>query len=110
MESYVYMYAGAWAIVMLAIFIWAIRLSYKVEARSPDLVNTSGLPRNAMIFHTVTNWKVARDAETQALRQRMNLLLLFNLAGSRLQLEARSRRGRVKPTGSRRAQHPHGRE
>jgi hypothetical protein len=76
-----YMLSGLWGIVMIAIFIWAIRLSYRIEARSPDLANTSGLPRNAMILHTVTNWKVARDAETQALRRRMNLLLLLNLAG-----------------------------
>jgi hypothetical protein len=34
-----------------------------------------------MILHTATNRKVARDAETQALRRRMNLLLLVNLAG-----------------------------
>jgi len=76
-----YMLASLWGIVMVAIFIWAIRLSYRIEARSPDLANTSGLPRNAMILHTVTNWKVARDAETQALRGRMNRLLLLNLAG-----------------------------
>jgi hypothetical protein len=73
--------AGIWAIVMLAVFIQAIRLSYRIEARSPDLVNRSGLPRNAMIFHTVTNSGVARDAETQAMRRRMNMLLLVDAAG-----------------------------
>lgn len=76
-----YMLTGLWGLVMVAIFIWAVRLSYRIEARSPDLVNRSGLPRKAMILHTVTNWKVARDTETQALRRRMNLLLLINLAG-----------------------------
>ena len=35
----------------------------------------------AQILHTVTNWKVARDPETQALRRRMNRLLLVCLAG-----------------------------
>jgi hypothetical protein len=73
--------AGVWAIVMLAVFIQAIRLSYRIEARSPDLTNTSGFPRNAMIFHTVTNSGVARDPETQAMRRRMNMLLLVNLLG-----------------------------
>jgi hypothetical protein len=73
--------AGVWAIVMLAVFIQAIRLSYRIEARSPDLVNRSGLPQNAMIFHTVTNSGVARDAETQAMRRRMNMLLLVDAAG-----------------------------
>ena len=28
---------GVWALAMLAIFILAIRLSYRIEARSPDL-------------------------------------------------------------------------
>jgi hypothetical protein len=81
MANGVYWYSGVWSLAMLAIFILAIRLSYRIEARSPELQNTSGVPRNAMILHTVTNWKVARDAETQALRRRMNLLLLANLAG-----------------------------
>jgi len=34
-----------------------------------------------MMFHTVTNLRVARDEETQAMRRRMNVLLLVNLAG-----------------------------
>lgn len=72
---------GLWGLAMIVVFIQAIRLSYRIEARSPDLTNRSGVPRKAMIFHTVTNWKVARDAETQAMRRRMNLLLAVNLAG-----------------------------
>lgn len=84
MANNLYMFAGVWAIIMLAIFILAIRLSYRIEARSPDLVNKSGIPRNAMIFHTVTNWKVARDEETQAMRRRMNWHLIAILAGSAL--------------------------
>lgn len=76
-----YIFSGVWALIMLAIFIQAIRLSYRIEKRSPDLANRTGLPQRAQIIHTVTNWKVARDAETQALRRRMNLLLLLCLAG-----------------------------
>jgi len=72
---------GGWGLAMVAVFIMAIRLSYRIEARSPDLVNRTGVPQRAMILHTATNRKVARDAETQALRRRMNLLLLVNLAG-----------------------------
>lgn len=34
-----------------------------------------------MMFHTVTNMNVARDQETQAMRRRMNRLLLIVLAG-----------------------------
>ncbi|MCF6099042.1 hypothetical protein [Mesorhizobium muleiense] len=77
----VYLLCGVWALLMLAIFIQAIRLSYRIEARSPGLTNRSGFPRNAMIFHTVTNTNVARDEETQAMRRRMNRLLLIVLAG-----------------------------
>lgn len=77
----VYLLCGVWALVMLAIFIQAIRLSYRIEARSPDLTNRSGFPRNAMMFHTVTNLNVARDEETQSMRRRMNRLLLIVLAG-----------------------------
>ncbi|PDQ18449.1 hypothetical protein CN311_24590 [Mesorhizobium sanjuanii] len=76
-----YLLAGVWALAILAVFIMAIRLSYRIEARSPDLTNRSGFPRNAMMFHTVTNTNVARDEETQAMRRRMNRLLLIVLAG-----------------------------
>nr|WP_292772997.1 hypothetical protein [Mesorhizobium sp.] len=81
MDTTFYVLAGIWAIVMIVIFIMAIRLSYRIEARSPELINKTGLPQRAKIVHTVTNWKVARDEETQGLRRRMNLLLLINLAG-----------------------------
>ena len=77
----VYLLAGVWALGILAVFIQAIRLSYRIEARSPDLTNRSGYPRKAMVFHTITNANVARDAETQAIRRRMNRLLLIVVAG-----------------------------
>ena len=77
----VYLLAGVWALAILAVFIQAIRLSYRIEARSPGLTNRSGFPRKAMMFHTITNIKVARDEETQAMRRRMNGLLLIVLAG-----------------------------
>ena len=66
---------------MLAAFIQAIRLSYRIEERSPDLRNRTGLPRYAAMPFTVTNWKVARDGETQVLRRRMLGLLAGILAG-----------------------------
>ncbi len=81
MGEWIYMLAGVWGIVMLVIFIQAIRLSYRIEARSPELVNRTGIPRKAMMFHTVLNLSVARDPETQALRRRMNFLLVLNLFG-----------------------------
>lgn len=74
-------FTGLWGIAMVAVFIQAIRLSYAIERRSPDLTNRTGVPRKAMIFHTVLNLGVARDAGTQAIRRRMNGFLLVNLAG-----------------------------
>ena len=41
----VYLLAGVWALAILAVFIQAIRLSYSIEARSPDLTNRSVFPR-----------------------------------------------------------------
>ena len=64
-----------------AVFIQAIRLSYRIEARSPGLTNRGGFPRKAMMFHTITNMSVARDVETQGMRRRMNRLMLIVLAG-----------------------------
>jgi hypothetical protein len=55
MGTIFYMLAGVWGIVMIAVFVQAIRLSYRIEARSPELANRTGVPRNAMILHTVTN-------------------------------------------------------
>ena len=73
--------AGVWGIGMVMIFIMAIRLSYAIERRSAGLQNTSGLPRKAMMFHTVFNLNVARDPETQTMRRRMIKLLLVNVVG-----------------------------
>ena len=77
----VYLLFGVWALAILVVFIQAIRLSYRIEARSPDLTNRSGFPRNAMMFHTITNLSVARDEETQGLRRKMIGLLLMVVAG-----------------------------
>lgn len=76
-----FLVTAVWAVVMLAIFIQAIRLSYRIEARSEGLRNTLGVPQKALMIHTAFNWKVARDPETQALRRRMLLMLSLNLVG-----------------------------
>jgi hypothetical protein len=76
-----YVLFGLWAIAVLVVFVQATRLSYRIEARSPDLANRSGVPRKAMLFHTIANLNVARDEETQALRRRMIRLLLVVIAG-----------------------------
>ncbi|AZO47580.1 MAG: hypothetical protein EOS54_25980 [Mesorhizobium sp.] len=77
----VYLLFGVWALAILVVFVQATRLSYRIEARSPDLANRSGVPRKAMLFHTVTNLSVARDEETQGLRRKMIRLLLIVVGG-----------------------------
>ncbi|TPN81795.1 hypothetical protein FJ987_22045 [Mesorhizobium sp. CU2] len=77
----VYMLFGLWAIAILVVFVQAVRLSYRIEARSPGLVNRSGYPRKAMLFHTIANINVAPDEETQVMRWRMIRLLLIVVAG-----------------------------
>ena len=79
--GWLYPLAGVWGLVMIVVFIQAIRLCYRVEARSEGLENRSSFPRNAMVFHVLANRRVARDAETQAMRRRMVMLFLVNLAG-----------------------------
>ena len=76
-----YVLFGLWAIAILVVFVQATRLSYRIEARSPGLANRGGVPRKAMLFHTITNLNVARDEETQALRRRMIIRLLIVIAG-----------------------------
>jgi len=79
--AWFYIVSGVWAVGMLAVFIQVIRLSYRIEHRSDRLRNRTGLPMYAALPFTVTNWRVSRDDETQALRRRMLLLLAIILAG-----------------------------
>lgn len=76
MESWFYPLSGLWGLAMIANLIWATRLCYRVEARSPAWARRPGsLPTYAAWLPVMFNYKVARDAETQALRRRMNLHL-----------------------------------
>jgi len=76
-----YLLFGLWALVTVVVLITAIRLCYQVEARSEELRNRTGIPVNANIPAVMFNRGVARDAETQALRRRMNLRLLLSVGG-----------------------------
>jgi hypothetical protein len=88
-----YMFSGVWALLVLLVFVQAIRLSYRIEARSEGLQNRTGFPRKAMLFHTVFNLSVARDPETQAMRRRMLWLLGLSVGGLALMGVAVSWRG-----------------
>ncbi|MEO3388659.1 hypothetical protein [Mesorhizobium sp. CAU 1741] len=68
-------FMSIWPLVTISLFIGAILLSYRIEKRSPDLVNRTGFPRWAMMLHTITNLNVARDGRTQSMRRTMLLLL-----------------------------------
>lgn len=79
--AWFYIVSGLWAMGIIAILIQVIRLSYRIEHRSERLRNRTGLPMYAALPFTVTNWRVSRDDETQALRRRMLRLLGLILAG-----------------------------
>jgi hypothetical protein len=81
MNGLFFVFSGLWAVTMLVLFVQAIRLSYRIEARSDGLRNRSGLPRYAAMPFTATNYKVARDPETQALRRRMLVFLALVAIG-----------------------------
>ncbi|MEQ8296829.1 MAG: hypothetical protein RIB55_10140 [Nitratireductor sp.] len=81
MNGLFFVFSGLWAVTMLVLFVQAIRLSYRIEARSDGLRNRSGLPRYAAMPFTATNYKVARDPETQALRRRMLMFLALVAIG-----------------------------
>jgi ABC-type transport system involved in cytochrome c biogenesis permease subunit len=73
-------FMSSWPTLGIAMLVVVILLSYKIEKRSPDLVNRTGVPRWAMLFHTIANLNVARDAQTQRLRKIMLLLLVCIVA------------------------------
>lgn len=73
--------SGLWAAATVALLISAARLSYRIEARSGRRPLRSGLPGYANVLPVAFNLGVAGDAETQALRRRMNARLLVILAG-----------------------------
>lgn len=76
-----YILSGLWGTAMVVLLISAIRLCYRVEARSERLRNRTGLPMFAKWPQVIANYGVARDAETQALRRSANSRFLIILAG-----------------------------
>lgn len=74
---------GVWGVVMIALFIPAIRYCYAAERRSYPEKFEGRLPRRANFIAVAFNFpSIARDAETQALRWKMNRLMLIILASS----------------------------
>ena len=74
--------SGLWGVGVIGLLISAIRLCYRIEARSgrPLLGGRAGLPGYANVIPVAFNFGVARDGETQALRRRMNMRLVAILA------------------------------
>ena len=76
-----YVLSGGWAIITLALFVYAITLSYRVEKRSRPAGAHPGLPRFADVIGVAFNKpSIARDAQTQGLRRRMVGVMLVVLA------------------------------
>ncbi len=76
-----YVLAALWAVAMVSILIAAIRLCYAIERRSETRPGRLRLPSYANLLPVAFNVGVARDAKTQAVRRKMNGLLLALLAG-----------------------------
>ena len=70
-----------WALGTITLLILAIRLSYKIEHRSGIGQAKWKIPVYASVIPVAFNIGVARDAQTQALRRRMNLYLVTILIG-----------------------------
>ena len=63
----VYLLFGVWALAILVVFIQAIRLSYRIEARSPDLTNRSGFPSTSEAARrSIASVPSIASTETQA--------------------------------------------
>lgn len=61
----------------------ATALGFRVDRRSNPERYAPGAPdRRLNLMAVAINWKIAKDAETQALRRRMNLFLLAALLGA----------------------------
>ncbi|MDN2566228.1 hypothetical protein N1F89_08345 [Aquibium sp. A9E412] len=73
--------SALWGLATVAALIAAIRLCYRIERRSGRYPPASRLPAYANLLPVAFNRGVAADAETQALRRRMNRLLMAILAG-----------------------------
>jgi len=76
-----YTVCGLWALAMIGVLIAATRICYMIETRSGRRPLRSGLPGYANVIPTALNLGVARDEATQAMRRRMNRLLLVLLGG-----------------------------
>ncbi len=72
---------GIWGLATIALLIPVIRYSYAAERRSYPEKFEGKPPRRANVIAVAFNFpSIARDAETQALRRKMNRLLLIMLA------------------------------
>lgn len=76
-----YAVCALWAVATIAVLIAATRICYAIEARSGRRPLKHGLPGYANLIPVALNFGVAGDAETQAMRWRMNRLLLALLGG-----------------------------
>jgi len=72
--------AGLWAVAILAVFIWAIRISYAIE-RKRGIAGWHGLPRNTNLLASAFGSRTSDDAETLRMRHKLRKLLALIAAG-----------------------------
>jgi hypothetical protein len=73
--------SALWGVASIALLISAVRLCYRIEARSGRPLLKHGLPGYANVIPVALNVRVAQDEETQAMRWRMNKRLIAIVAG-----------------------------
>ncbi len=81
MGVWFYVIAGAWAFGVILALIGVTRMTYAIEARSGRPLLKNGLPGFANVIPVALNIRVARDAETQAMRRAMVRRLMVILGG-----------------------------
>ena len=72
--------AGLWAVAILAVFIWAIRISYAIE-RKRGITGWHGLPRNTNLLASAFGSRPSDDAETLRMRRKLRQLLALIATG-----------------------------
>lgn len=80
-KSVFFWLSALWGVASIALLIAATRLCYRIEARSGRRPLKYGLPGYANVIPVAFNVRVAQDGETQAMRWRMNRLLIAILVG-----------------------------
>ncbi len=80
MTSFLLPFAGTWALGILVLFIFAIRLSYAIE-KKVGKKSRWGLPHYTNLFASAFGGSAGEPVELRAMRRRLRWMLAACLAG-----------------------------